>query len=239
MADPELVSMPWYHSSPHCLTVSSCPSGWVTVKVAGDASSADAGPDVSSSAANAPPAPTPRRSPSLTAIERRPPPCVVPAPYISSPSLGRRGARATAPDPSQRTGPRVRASLPRRAACRPNAVTELPQIDEARPHCSHEHAGPAPSRSRRRRSGPDGLDGPLRRPGLARRRRHGARAHDPAHGREGRGEGGALGRHPGSSVPLGQGDPQGHLEVRAVRFHEYGGIEVLRVEEVDRPSPGP
>jgi len=27
--------------------------------------------------------------------------------------------------------------------------------------------------------------------------------------------------------------------VRAVRFHEYGGIEVLRVEEVDRPSPGP
>ncbi|MBA5222749.1 alcohol dehydrogenase catalytic domain-containing protein [Streptomyces griseoaurantiacus] len=27
--------------------------------------------------------------------------------------------------------------------------------------------------------------------------------------------------------------------MRAVRFHEYGGIEVLRVEEVPRPVPGP
>jgi NADPH:quinone reductase-like Zn-dependent oxidoreductase len=27
--------------------------------------------------------------------------------------------------------------------------------------------------------------------------------------------------------------------VRAVRFHEYGGIYVLRVEEVERPTPGP
>jgi NADPH:quinone reductase-like Zn-dependent oxidoreductase len=27
--------------------------------------------------------------------------------------------------------------------------------------------------------------------------------------------------------------------VKAVRFHEYGGIEVLRYEDVDRPRPGP
>jgi NADPH:quinone reductase-like Zn-dependent oxidoreductase len=27
--------------------------------------------------------------------------------------------------------------------------------------------------------------------------------------------------------------------MRAVRFHEYGGIDVLRVEEVARPVPGP
>ncbi|MFE4996431.1 alcohol dehydrogenase catalytic domain-containing protein [Streptomyces mirabilis] len=27
--------------------------------------------------------------------------------------------------------------------------------------------------------------------------------------------------------------------MKAVRFHEYGGIDVLRVEEVDRPAPGP
>ncbi|MGW7201967.1 NADP-dependent oxidoreductase [Streptomyces sp. NPDC054837] len=27
--------------------------------------------------------------------------------------------------------------------------------------------------------------------------------------------------------------------MRAVRFHEYGGIDVLRVEEVERPAPGP
>jgi NADPH:quinone reductase-like Zn-dependent oxidoreductase len=27
--------------------------------------------------------------------------------------------------------------------------------------------------------------------------------------------------------------------MRAVRFHEYGGIDVLRVEEVERPVPGP
>ncbi|MFE0510118.1 NADP-dependent oxidoreductase [Streptomyces sp. NPDC058964] len=27
--------------------------------------------------------------------------------------------------------------------------------------------------------------------------------------------------------------------MKAVRFHEYGGIDVLRVEEVERPSPGP
>ncbi|WP_141580591.1 NADP-dependent oxidoreductase [Actinomadura sp. WMMA1423] len=27
--------------------------------------------------------------------------------------------------------------------------------------------------------------------------------------------------------------------MKAVRFHEYGGIDVLRVEEVDRPVPGP
>ncbi|MGR6916740.1 NADP-dependent oxidoreductase [[Actinomadura] parvosata] len=27
--------------------------------------------------------------------------------------------------------------------------------------------------------------------------------------------------------------------MKAVRFHEYGGIEVLRVEEVERPVPGP
>jgi NADPH:quinone reductase-like Zn-dependent oxidoreductase len=27
--------------------------------------------------------------------------------------------------------------------------------------------------------------------------------------------------------------------MKAVRFHEYGGIEVLRYEEVDRPQPGP
>nr|QIZ00711.1 alcohol dehydrogenase catalytic domain-containing protein [Streptomyces sp. S1D4-11] len=27
--------------------------------------------------------------------------------------------------------------------------------------------------------------------------------------------------------------------MKAVRFHEYGGIDVLRVEEVQRPAPGP
>ena len=27
--------------------------------------------------------------------------------------------------------------------------------------------------------------------------------------------------------------------MKAVRFHEYGGIDVLRVEEVKRPTPGP
>jgi NADPH:quinone reductase-like Zn-dependent oxidoreductase len=27
--------------------------------------------------------------------------------------------------------------------------------------------------------------------------------------------------------------------MKAVRFHEYGGIDVLRVEEVERPAPGP
>jgi NADPH:quinone reductase-like Zn-dependent oxidoreductase len=27
--------------------------------------------------------------------------------------------------------------------------------------------------------------------------------------------------------------------MKAVRFHEYGGIDVLRVEEVERPTPGP
>jgi NADPH:quinone reductase-like Zn-dependent oxidoreductase len=27
--------------------------------------------------------------------------------------------------------------------------------------------------------------------------------------------------------------------VKAVQFHEYGGIVVLRVEEVERPVPGP
>ena len=27
--------------------------------------------------------------------------------------------------------------------------------------------------------------------------------------------------------------------MRAVRFHEYGGIDVLQVEEVPRPVPGP
>lgn len=27
--------------------------------------------------------------------------------------------------------------------------------------------------------------------------------------------------------------------MKAVRFHEYGGIDVLRVEEVERPVPGP
>jgi NADPH:quinone reductase-like Zn-dependent oxidoreductase len=27
--------------------------------------------------------------------------------------------------------------------------------------------------------------------------------------------------------------------VKAARFHEYGGIDVLRVEEVPRPVPGP
>jgi NADPH:quinone reductase-like Zn-dependent oxidoreductase len=27
--------------------------------------------------------------------------------------------------------------------------------------------------------------------------------------------------------------------MRAVRFHEYGGIDVLRVEDVERPTPGP
>jgi len=31
---------------------------------------------------------------------------------------------------------------------------------------------------------------------------------------------------------------RGHA-MRAVRFHEYGGIDVLRVEEVARPVPGP
>lgn len=27
--------------------------------------------------------------------------------------------------------------------------------------------------------------------------------------------------------------------MKAVRFHEYGEIDVLRVEEVERPAPGP
>ena len=27
--------------------------------------------------------------------------------------------------------------------------------------------------------------------------------------------------------------------MKAVRFHEYGGIDVLRVEEVERPAAGP
>lgn len=27
--------------------------------------------------------------------------------------------------------------------------------------------------------------------------------------------------------------------MKAVRFHEYGGIGVLRYEDVDRPRPGP
>src|SRR3954451_10343902 len=31
----------------------------------------------------------------------------------------------------------------------------------------------------------------------------------------------------------------GDHAVKAVRFHEYGGIDVLRVEEVARPTPGP
>ena len=31
----------------------------------------------------------------------------------------------------------------------------------------------------------------------------------------------------------------GDHAVKAVRFHEYGGIDVLRVEEVARPVPGP
>src|SRR6185437_15369556 len=31
----------------------------------------------------------------------------------------------------------------------------------------------------------------------------------------------------------------GRTTMKAVRFHEYGGIEVLRYEDVDRPRPGP
>jgi hypothetical protein len=31
----------------------------------------------------------------------------------------------------------------------------------------------------------------------------------------------------------------GDHAMKAVRFHEYGGIDVLRVEEVARPVPGP
>src|SRR6202008_3054199 len=31
----------------------------------------------------------------------------------------------------------------------------------------------------------------------------------------------------------------GDHAMKAVRFHEYGGIDVLRVEEVERPVPGP
>jgi NADPH:quinone reductase-like Zn-dependent oxidoreductase len=31
----------------------------------------------------------------------------------------------------------------------------------------------------------------------------------------------------------------GDHAMKAVRFHQYGGIDVLRVEEVARPVPGP
>src|SRR5215813_9318691 len=43
-------------------------------------------------------------------------------------------------------------------------------------------------------------------------------------------------RWPSMAYPSGK---CGDHAVKAVRFHEYGGIDVLRVEEVARPVPGP
>ncbi|WP_245627486.1 NADP-dependent oxidoreductase [Actinomadura oligospora] len=34
-------------------------------------------------------------------------------------------------------------------------------------------------------------------------------------------------------------EESGERAMKAVRFHEYGGIDVLRVDEVERPAPGP
>jgi NADPH:quinone reductase-like Zn-dependent oxidoreductase len=44
-----------------------------------------------------------------------------------------------------------------------------------------------------------------------------------------------------ATVPAGAGTREegGGGAMKAVRFHEYGGIDVLRVEDVPRPEPGP
>ena len=41
-------------------------------------------------------------------------------------------------------------------------------------------------------------------------------------------------------MPPGEFQPKGDAEImpKAVRYDEFGGIDVLRVEEVERPVPG-